>query len=184
MIVGLGREHSVVRRAFSELFVSDPNVYMYPEFFDDKRRLLRRDYRGYLKSLFNHSDRVFIALYPDYMYEGWRPLTSLSCVFIYPLHRKEEVDFVLKLDSHLELVLGYASDPRHRDYSLSWFLDVARRYGFKTWYLGLESSNIKYLHAFWGVDVTPMSAPGFKFKDYRRFFTRGYVDFIRYIASL
>ncbi|ALG96901.1 188aa long conserved hypothetical protein [Acidianus rod-shaped virus 2] len=126
-----------------------PNMYIYPEFFDDKEFLIHggpNAYIQYVKLLVKKIREIKIALYPDYT-----PLTKVEKIanldvlrlitFIVPIH---------SLDSDLEIVdqlkengfryfYGYSATPGLHDYTLD---DFFRRIEpDKAWYLGASGWN-------------------------------------------
>ncbi len=141
--------------------IDDVRILVYPEFFDSKRLLLNRNYRAYICRLIEQRDRIIVAVWPDY-YHSLLPRALEHIVFVYPLHSIRELDFVLKVSDHFDIMLGFPNKPELRDYTLESFLDAARTYGFRTWLLGLKRRFTKHLHNFYGTDVTPSSCGLYK----------------------
>lgn len=147
-------------------YVAHPMVLIYPEFFDDKNALLRSDRVSYVLRLLENRDRVVVALWPDYMAEDRFGLCSYDVLWVYPLHSLREVD---RLPQCIEF-LGFASERSLRDYTLAQFLDVAKQLGYRTWFLGASSRELRLalVCGFDGVDVTTLSIPGWRYSDSRR----------------
>jgi len=186
MIVGVGR---APKRLLEELrkLIDDPRIFIFPEFFDDKRYLLssRRDrVLRYVERVARYRSSVVFAIYPDYCNR-----LSLLCdlfsdiLWIYPLHSLKEVEDGLPWCIDW---LGYASDPRYRNYSLQQFLDIAKRYGFRTWFLGANAREVPIAinNGFDGVDVTTLSVPKVMFRDIKHpSFPNRFALFLKRIAS-
>jgi len=127
--------------------------YVYPEFFDDKDLLIKRKWGQYVRRLHEKRNTVKIAVWPDYCYEVWLK-KAFSVAWVFPLHRKSELDFALRIDVDF---IGMPQSKLLRDYSVQWFADVAREQGFRTWLLGLHRSLYRYLPLFNGTDITTLS---------------------------
>lgn len=165
MIVGFGRAPSFFLDKLRS-YVAHPRVFIYPEFFDDKNALLRGDRASYVLRLLEHRARIIVALWPDYMVDDRFGLCSYRIIWIYPLHSKSEIDRV----PHCIDYIGYVPDTKLRDYTLTWFLNTTRELGYKTWFLGASSREIRL--ALWcsfdGVDVGTLSVPKLRFRDLQR----------------
>ncbi|MCY0882254.1 MAG: hypothetical protein OWQ50_00170 [Acidianus infernus] len=115
------------------------NIITYPEFFDNKKLLLKGGVRDYITSLLRHYKQVKYALYPDYYYRDINLPQQIAekITFIYPVHKKSEVEFIEKLKSKYNIIPGFASDDKYReDYDIYWFVDTFRE---KKWYLGIST---------------------------------------------
>ena len=154
MIVGVGR---VPQRVLEGLrrFVDHPNVFIYPEFFDDKKALLARRYARYVERFLRYRDRVVVALWPDYLYVDRFGLCRFDVVWVFPIHSLDEFD---RVPSCVDVV-GYAADPGYRSYTLRQFVERAGERGFAMWWLGASKREIPVAkaHGFWGVDVNTAS---------------------------
>ena len=157
MIIGIGEHPPFIIDVLRE--IKSENLFIFPEFFDDKRNLLSRNYRNYILKLAYLRDNVIIAVYPDYFYEYNLLLEKISSdiIFVFPLHSKNELDFVLKLSDKMNILLGFPYMDKLRDYDIGFFLEIAKKYDFKTWLLGYKKSLKKYLNSFYGMDITPIA---------------------------
>jgi hypothetical protein len=131
---------------------------VYPEFFDDKDLLVARRWGAYLRKLRRVENEVKVAVWPDYCYDG-RLRTRFGVEWVFPLHSKKELGFALK-------VADYVAFPNRddlRDYSLGWFVEQKRAYGFRAWLLGVKPRHIEsgVLIRFDACDVTGASLRGF-----------------------
>ncbi len=136
-----------------------PNILIYPEFFDDKRSLIKRNYSNYFRKIKRWERNIIVALWPDYYYASW-PCKWSDIMWIFPLHSKDELERI----PHCITFIGYASQPSLRDYSLEWFMDNVPR---PWWYLGANSREIyeAIRYRFDGMDVHSLSIPGWGFTD-------------------
>ncbi|AON96545.1 hypothetical protein ATV_gp69 [Bicaudavirus pozzuoliense] len=114
------------------------NIIVYPEFFDNKKLLLQRRVRDYIISLLRNYRKIRYALYPDYYYRDINLPAEITekITFIYPVHSKNEVEFIAKLKSKYNIIPGFASDSRYRDYDIYWFVNTFRE---EKWYLGIST---------------------------------------------
>jgi len=184
MIVGLGEHPKFLLDKLRD-FIDLPNVLIYPEFYDDMQSLIRRKWSKYINDLVRMRDIVIIALWPDYYYRLNSVLADLPIIYIFPLHSLHELEFVLKLSDKVDMFIGYASNPKYRNYSLREFLNLSKTYGLSTWYLGANSRELKQAlqYGFDGVDITPIAFPRLGFKDFRKpGFVEKYAEFIKYLA--
>ena len=184
MKIGIGKLPKHVLTLLRQT-IDKPNVYIYPEFFDDKKALIGKKYKQYYLRLLKRVNEIRIALWPDYLYEDAYNLARFDFTWIFPLHSLNEIPRVLKLSDKMEIWLGFPNDKALRDYTLSAFLEQARKYGFKTWLLGLKPKFMKYLHLFNGVDVTTLSVRGKQYANLKnpKFFQE-YISFILKIADI
>jgi len=186
MIIGLGEHPRRVLKMLREYFKNNPNIIIYPEFFDDLRKLVSGNYRSYIRKLIKIRNIVKIAVWPDYLHRIPPPFTTLThIIWIYPLHHMSELSFVLKLSDKFNLFLGFPNRDELRDYGLTRFITVAEEYSLKTWLLGLKPKFIKpkfirHIRLFDGTDVTPISFPQLGlFKNFMNpSLIRKYVDLI------
>ena len=182
MIVGvgmLGRARHLLDRLRG--LVDHPNIYIFPEFFDSKKELIERRYATYVQRLLRYRDRVVIALWPDYLYVDRFSLCKMDIVWVFPIHYLSEFE---KLPRCIEVV-GYAADPKYREYRLEQFIDVARERGFAMWWLGASKREIGIATAlgFWGLDVNTGST-GLPFRAIRSpEFPRLFADFLYRVAN-
>ena len=161
MLIGIGNAHSKTLELLRLRFATYQNVYVYPEFFDAKLKLvLERNYVTYIMQLYRNRDSIVLAVYPDW-YHKLYVAKLVDCVWIYPLHSLDEIDFVLRLSDVAEVMLGFPSSDRIdnivlRDYTLQQFIDVAKMYGFRTWWLGANKTELRKAmrYNFDGVDIT------------------------------
>jgi len=165
MIIGIANIPSWILNRLREL-VSSENVYIYPEFFDSKVELLESlSVVHYVMKILRNKDRIIIAVFPDYQREDKWGLCNLDVLWIYPLHRKEELQ---RLPPCIDFV-GIPSDRESRNYDIWEIYDVVKQLGYRLWLLGLRPSAVKLLryYRFDGVDVTTLSIPKWQFKDNR-----------------
>ncbi|BAB66397.1 hypothetical protein STK_13380 [Sulfurisphaera tokodaii str. 7] len=109
---------------------------IYPRFFDDKKALLiRRDYKGYLKKLWSNKDKIQIAIYPDNI-DRILPIPR-NIRYIVPVHDLSQIEIADKLrENNYNVLLGYASDSRFRNYTIEDFIKHSR---YEKWYLGIST---------------------------------------------
>jgi hypothetical protein len=133
---------------------------VYPEFFDDKDSLIAKRWSTYIRRLRRYADEVKVAVWPDYCYDE-RLKAHFSVEWVFPLHRRSELDFALKVADYV----GFPNRDDLRDYSIAWFVEQKRVYGFKAWLLGLKPRYLKVyvLQHFDACDITGMSLPGYHF---------------------
>jgi hypothetical protein len=137
---------------------------VYPEFFDDKDSLIAKQWNTYIRRLRRHADAVKVAVWPDYCYDS-RSRDRFSVEWVFPLHRRSELDFALK-------VADYVAFPNRddlRDYGIAWFLGQKQAYGFRAWLLGVKPRHIEngVLIRFDACDVTGASLRGFMGKGWK-----------------
>jgi hypothetical protein len=149
---------------------------IYPEFFDEKDLLIARRWSAYLRRLRRYADEVKVAVWPDYCYDE-RLKAHFSVEWVFPLHRRSELDFALKAADYI----GFPNDLR--DYGLVWFFEQRRIYGFKTWLLGLKPRFIRMLHVFDACDLTTMSLPGYCFSKWSALTPEVWEGFVRQIKA-
>lgn len=113
-----------------------PNILVYPEFFDSKKDLLRRNYHIYLRKLWSLRSTIKIAIYPDYIYYKLQVPDNVE--YIIPAHSlsKDVIKICRELSSFTKVWLGFASNEKYRDYEIADFVEFAKRLNAKTWYLG------------------------------------------------
>jgi len=150
------------------------DTLVYPEFFDAKKFLVNREWSRYAHEVMTSIARgtTVIAVFPDYCYDRClavlRPVLDRA-VWVYPLHSKNELGWVLtRFDNAVpEWFLGFPNRPELRDFDMEWFLDAAKRYGLRTWLMGLKPRFAKYIRLIDGCDVTTLSIPGWGYRDNR-----------------
>lgn len=180
MIVGVGRLPGFLLDELRGL-VDDPRVLIYPEFFDDKKALVNRRYARYVERLLEERRRVVVALWPDYLYEDRYGLCSLDVVWVFPIHSLEEFG---RLPRCIDVV-GYAADPRYRDYALTSFVGYAKQLGYDMWWLGASRREIGVATTlgFWGLDVNTGST-GLSFREIRSpRFPMAFASFLKRVAN-
>ena len=179
-MVGVARVPSFLLDAARE--VESSYVYVYPEFFDAKRELMSgRAIINYISRVIQERDRIIIAVYPDYQLEDKWYLCGLDVVWIYPLHRKEEL---YRLPQCIDIV-GIPSDQESRNYTLFEIYDEVRSLGYRLWLLGLRPSAVKLLrlYNFVGTDVTTLSIPKWQYIDNKQPYAKdAFKLFIRYLV--
>ena len=180
MIVGVGR---VPQRLLEELrvLVDHPNVFIYPEFFDDKKALLAKRYARYVERFLRYRGRVVVALWPDYLYEDRYGLCRFDVVWVFPIHSLGEFG---KVPSCVDVV-GFAADPRFRSYGLQDFVERARELGYAMWWLGASKREIPVAkaHGFWGLDVNTGST-GLSYREIRSpWFPAYFARFLKRVAD-
>jgi hypothetical protein len=158
MLVAAGSAYSRWLNIMRELKRKGLVDLVYPEFFDDKDSLIAKQWSTYIRRLRRHADVVKVAVWPDYCYDA-RLRGRFSVEWVFPLHHRSELDFALN-------VADYVAFPNRddlRDYTLGWFLEQKRAYGFKAWLLGLKPRYICKLHVFDACDLTAVSLPGYRY---------------------
>lgn len=127
----------------------------YPEFLDNFyiSEENRANFPKFHKHLCRNKNLVIFAVYPDNRKDlTFYPKNYGFAEWIYPLHTKEQLDFVLKHDFEW---VGFPHDQTRRAYSLSWYLNRCDEQGLKKWYLGFWlESNPYVLHDFDALDST------------------------------
>jgi hypothetical protein len=135
---------------------------VYPEFFDDKDSLIAKRWRTYLRKLRRVESEVEVAVWPDYCYDE-RLKNRFNVEWVFPLHSKQELGFALKVADYV----AFPSRDDLRDYSIAWFIEQRRTYGFKAWLLGLKPRFIGTLASFEACDITGVSLRGCSFQKWR-----------------
>ena len=113
-------------------------ILTFPEFHDNYyvryKRFKETNWRKmFLKSIMRHREHLKFVVYPDHQYDlAWLLKSFKDVQWIYPLHSKEEVDFVLAKGFDW---VGMPFRRQWRDYTLEWFLDFTFEYRLKRWYL-------------------------------------------------
>jgi hypothetical protein len=151
---------------------------VYPEFFDDKDLLVGRRWRVYLRRLRRVENEVKVAVWPDYCYDE-RLKARFSVEWVFPLHRREELDFALKVADYV----GFPNRDDLRDYTLNWFGEQKRLYGFKAWLLGLKPRFLSSLPVFDACDLTTMSLPGYRYPKWCEISLEEWERFVQRIKS-
>lgn len=127
----------------------------YPEFLDNFyiSEENRSNIPKFLKHLCRNKNLVIFAVYPDNRHDLEDFHRNYDfCEWIYPLHKKSEIDFVRRNDFEW---VALPHDTERRDYIESWFIDTCDIYGFKKWYLGFWAEDYpEILHHFDGLDST------------------------------
>ncbi|MEM3187680.1 MAG: hypothetical protein QXY87_14185 [Saccharolobus sp.] len=136
-----------------------PNILVYPEFFDSKKDLLRRNYTNYLRKLWSLRSTIKIAIYPDYIYYKLQVPDKVE--YIIPVHSlsKDVIKIYKELSSFTKVWLGFASNEKYRDYEIADFVEFAKRLNAKTWYLGISTKRELREAVKWnfeGIDITTM----------------------------
>jgi len=127
----------------------------YPDFLDNFYIASKgkSDIKRFMRNLCKYKKFVIFAVYPDEMQDLGQFHNNYDfCDWIYPLHSKQELDFVLKNDFEW---VGMPHSLERRDYSREWFVRECDRYGLKKWYLGFWAEDSpEILHQFHGFDST------------------------------
>lgn len=180
MIVGVGR---VPQRLLEELraLVDHPSVFIYPEFFDDKRSLLAKRHALYVERLLRYRGRVVIAVWPDYLYEDRYGLCRLDVVWVFPIHSLGEFG---KVPSCVDVV-ALAPEKGDRDYTVAQFVERARELGYAMWWFGARRREIGIAASlgFWGLDVNTGST-GLSYREIRSpWFPAYFARFLKRVAD-
>ncbi len=156
---------------FQKKFATDTEInslyIVYPRFFDNKKKLIKRDYKSYIYDVWRLRNIIQYAIYPDYIREEL-PLPR-NIKYIYAIHELEkDAKAFFTLSGKFSLIAGYASDEKWRDYSLKEFLSTFR--DAEKWYLGIstkrELKEAVYNKFDYG-DITTMALGSFKdLRDY------------------
>nr|WP_011114797.1 hypothetical protein [Sulfolobus islandicus]AAK06919.1 ORF198 [Sulfolobus islandicus] len=155
-IIGVGRSP-----AFYNIKLSFGNVYIYPQFYDDKKSLIEKKFSKYVSNVWRYKSVIKFAVYPDYV----RIIFNLpsNITYIYPVHDLNDVEFYFKLKEKYNVWAGYASNEKLRNYSLEEFIAVFK--DEKKWYLGVSTKQeLKEAigYGFDGFDITSMLLGRFK----------------------
>ena len=165
MYVGIGSMPSRFLDRVRE-YVSSEKVFIYPEFFDSKNELLSGvSVASYVMRILENRDRIVFAVFPDYHSRDRWGLCNLDVLWIYPLHRRQELQC---LPPCIEFI-GIPCDRESRNYDIWEIYDVVKQLGYRLWLLGLRPSAVKLLryYRFDGVDITTLSIPKWQFSDNR-----------------
>ena len=145
----------------------DPTILTFPEFLDNfyVRYIRYRDLnfrKKFLRVFQKYINEVRVAIYPDYQYDlAWLLKKYSDKIWVFPLHKKEEIDFVVK---HGFKWIGLPHRKKWRDYSIQEFIKITSEYGLKRWWLGWWSSRkFQPLHLFHGLDTTLPYVCAFKY---------------------
>ena len=181
MIVGVGNlPRNLVEKL--RMYVDDPRVLINPEFFDSKKELVNRRYNKYVEKVYRYRDVIIAAIYPDYLYKDVYKLCDLPIIWIFPIHSLKE--FEIGIPSCVDVV-GFAADPRYRDYTVTEFVEKAKMYGYKMWWLGASKREIEIATSmnFWGLDVNTGST-GLSFRKISSpEFPEYFAQFLRKVAN-
>jgi len=127
----------------------------WPEFHDNYfiAEEQRANFKRLIHSILKYKRWVILTVYPDYRYDLEFLLENYDFTeWIFPLHKKSEMDFVIKNDFKW---VGMPHRTTWRDYSEQWFIDTCAKNGFKKWYLGFwAEDHPEILHHFDGFDST------------------------------
>ena len=136
----------------------NPSFLTFPEFLDNfyvrYARYKDVNFRKlFLRVLRKHLERVEFVVYPDYQYDmSWLLRKYRDKKWIFPLHKKEELDFILE---HGFEWVGMPHRKQWRDYSVKEFLLMTSEHGLKRWYLGWwDEHRWQNLLRFHGFDTT------------------------------
>ena len=140
---------------------------IFPRFFDNKKKLIKRDYKSYIYDVWRLRNVIEYAIYPDYVREEL-PLPK-HIKYIYVIHELEkDADAFFRLREKFYLIAGYASGEKYRDYTLQEFMQTFR--DTEKWYLGISTKReLKeaVLNRFDYADITTMLLGSFKdLRDY------------------
>ena len=136
---------------------------VYPRFYDNKKLLLSsRGIGGYLLKLWQLKKVIEYAVYPDNIH--YLLTVPKNITYIYVIHRLEEDSKAyFELKKELNLIVGYASGEKWRNYSLKEFLETFSKE--RKWYLGIstkwELKEAVYSKFDYG-DITTMALGSFK----------------------
>jgi hypothetical protein len=178
MLVAVGSTHSRWLELMRVLRQKGLVDLVYPEFFDNKDLLIAKRWGAYLRKLRRMGREVKVAVWPDYCYDA-RLRGRFSVEWVFPLHRRSELGFALKVADFI----GFPNRDDLRDYSIAWFLEQKRLYGFKAWLLGLKPRYIRKLHVFDACDLTTMSLPGYRYPKWHELPLEEWERFVRRIKS-
>jgi len=123
------RERQLIKK------LTDSKALTFPEFLDNFYvRYKYACFKQFYAYLLKYKDIVEFAVYPDYRYDLHLLLKSFSFInWLFPLHKKAELDFVLKHD-FTWVAMPYRK--AWRDYSFQEFLEITKQYSLKSWILG------------------------------------------------
>jgi hypothetical protein len=134
MIIAIGNN------PFCNLLHNDDEIskhfIVYPAFYDNLKALIKGNYESYVKQLWRKRKFIRYALYPDYVYKII-PLPK-SITYIYPVHSLSEYDFISRLKKEYNIIAGYCSSPKLRDYSIKQFIQM---FPYSKWYLGISTKH-------------------------------------------
>jgi len=128
----------------------------FPEFLDNFfiKHKTRPDFWKFVEYLEKYDGKIEFGVLPDYQYHRMEWLMKKFKVknWIFPLHKKEEINIARRLKKFGNVWLGFPHRKKWRDYDLNWFF---KQDGFKKWYLGFwGESKPSYLLLFDGLDTT------------------------------
>jgi len=181
MLVAAGDGHSRWLKVMRLLQQKGLVDLVYPEFFDDKGLLIARKWNAYVRRLRRYADVVKVAVWPDYCYDV-RLRDRFGVEWVFPLHRRSELDFALKVADYI----GFPNRDDLRDYSLGWFVEQKRVYGFKAWLLGVKPRHVEtgVLWRFEACDITGASLKGFLSSGWRDMSSvEAWENFVRQIKA-
>lgn len=181
--IGVGRGFSSIHKLLQREFATDPNILIFPRFFDSKRDLLAGKWQRYVFRLKRRADEVEIALWPDYVYQILKMPGHIT--YIFPLHNlRRESDFVLRLSDHYDVIVGLPKENYRIPKAVAAFLDFCHAHDLRIWVLGLLRENRNLLRFAWGTDVTTFSVPGWRFEDMRdKEQQRFFIHFLRVLST-
>jgi hypothetical protein len=123
----------------------------FPQFLDNHYvRKKKSDVIWLIKNIEKYKDLVKFAIAPDYKYkEAVILLKKYPFVnWIFPLHKKNELEFALNFDW-----IGFPHRKAFRDYDIEWYFENTK--GKKHWYLGFwNESSPHIIKRFDGLDTT------------------------------
>jgi len=171
MIVAFGSGPPKLLEAL-RTYLDHPNTFIYPEFFDAKKYLINKEWSRYAQELMRNVAMgiTIIAVFPDYCYDKClailKPIMD-RVIWVYPMHYRRELEWILnRFDREAaEYYLGFPNRPELRDFDMDWFLDIAKKYGFRTWLMGLKPRFAKYVRYIDACDVTTLSIPSWAYRD-------------------
>jgi len=136
----------------------------FPEFLDNfyVRYVRYKDVnfrKTFLRYFSKFKENVKYVVFPDYQYNmTWLLRKYDNVIWVFPLHRKEEFDFILK---HEFEWVGFphrivrSNSKLWGNYTLQDYFDFCETYGLKKWYLGFWLEAKPYiLLRFDGLDTT------------------------------
>jgi len=164
MLIAAGDGHSRWLKVMRLLQRKGLVDLVYPEFFDDKDSLIAKRWSTYIRRLRRYADEVKVAVWPDYCYDE-RLKAHFSVEWVFPLHRRSELDFALKVADYV----GFPNRDDLRDYSIAWFVEQKLAYGFRAWLLGVKPRHVEtgVLWRFEACDITGASLRGFLGKGWK-----------------
>jgi len=151
---------------FLKLMQNDSEInskfIIFPRFFDNKKKLIKREYKSYVYDVWRLRNVIQYAIYPDYVREEL-PLPR-NIKYIYVIHEIEkDSKAFFTLSGKFSLIVGYASGEKYRDYSLKEFMQTFR--DTEKWYLGVSTkweAKEAIANDFDYMDITTMAIGSFK----------------------